>query len=371
MPPAPNPPCRGTSSLGTITNGDVLEVWATHSLIEELPFTLVLNGREILPEEYILLSFQPLRLQLRPWVTDHLCGGGVLDESASQGRLQHLHNSLRAEANLTEPSNDLCNSSQWIMIFFQKHKYVFAYYSHFTFAVRQAPAFDVELLGNHQQEFSPVEWGQGSDIKAFPCVRPVWDAEDLPEELHNTSQNGMDGSFRFTSYRAISSPHNRHSNMRLELQAVSCCKANGALFFHGTKTALHKELSLIDPRLQEDNVMAISDPLHHYNQEAVGRVVLFPTKSVYSEGKCAHIITKTAYLFSAASFTAGYWCVHAATYVTKRACRCMRMHANAHVTMWQVSFCDGVTATSVQHHARVQRQRQSVQYSTACKSSKR
>ena len=207
---------------------------------------------------------------------------------------------------------------------------------------QQAPIFNTKLLGNHTQGISAEIGDAGkrgrregdSDIKAFPSVRPVWDAEDLPPmELHGAEQNGFDGSFRFTSLRAISRPRNRHSDMRLELQAVSCCMATGALMFHGSHTALHWSLAQIDDRLQVEHSVFISDSFHHFEQESTGLAAIVPTQDAYNEGKCAHVVTKTAYLFSASSFAAGYWYVHAS-----HACVGALLHDFTHVCTRQASM---------------------------------
>ena len=322
------------ASLGTVTNGDVLDVWATHSLVEEeygFLITVVSDGRVLSPEEYVFRSHVPLRFSFRPWATENLCGEEALDEAAQKGLLGHLQNRQRAEVDLTESSIELCDSSHWLIIFFHSQENMFEYYSHLTFGVRQAPAFDAKILGNHVEETPPMEL-TSSDIKPFSCARPVWDAEDLPWELlHSAVRNGMDGSFRFTSHAAVSKPHGRHSDMRLELQAVSCCMVNGALMFHGSSTALRKALVSIDSRLQAANIIEISDPMHHFNQEAGGGVHLFPTEGAYSESQCAHVMTKTTYLFSAASFSAAYWYVLVCT--CKYTCWCAHVHACMHACM--------------------------------------
>jgi hypothetical protein len=106
--------------------------------------------------------------------------------------------------------------------------------------------------------------------------------------------------------------------------------ATGALMFHGSQAALHMSLAQVDDRLQDDGYLVlISDSLYNFGQEPTGMVTIIPEQEAYVEEECTHIVTKTAYLFSAPSWAARYWYVHAGY-----ACVGALVHDFAHVCPW-------------------------------------
>ena len=139
---------RGSASLGTVTNGDLLDVWVSHSLSRHLPISIVFDGQVLTAEQYVYASFQPFRMWFRPWVTvGHVCGEDALDEETHKGLLAHSQNLPMAEVNLTNQSSiELCSARHWVMVLFHNEDdgHPYAFYMHLSFAVRQVL---IELSG--------------------------------------------------------------------------------------------------------------------------------------------------------------------------------------------------------------------------------
>ena len=135
---------RGNVSLGTITNGDVLDVRVSHSLTHEaLPTSIGFDGQLLTTEQYLLTSFQPFRMWFRPWATgDHVCGENSLDEESHRGLIAQFQNvGNTADISLiNHPSVELCDARHWIIVLFHNFEdggRPNAFYMHLSFAMRQ------------------------------------------------------------------------------------------------------------------------------------------------------------------------------------------------------------------------------------------